>query len=346
MELLDRYLQAVKKHLPWQGQDDIMAELRVNLESQLEDKQSALGRPLTTGEAEDWLKEVGPPLQVAARYQPQQFLIGPSVFPTYYFVLRTAFLWTAIVYSIVSAVQIFASGTPSITAVLEAILRVPVILLNTALWVTLTFAAIEFAFTHYPGLFPAMPGSPANWSPSTLPPLEKGPVFGTTPRSYAHAAAEVVFGCLLLSWLLLIPQHPSFLLGPGAAYLQASPFQLAYIWVLFFWTIIGLNLLQLVWRCVDLWQGTWQSPSPVRPIAFKIFGIVPLLLLLSVRDHVWVFLKHPALDQDRYGEVVDQINQGIYRVLLLICAIVVLQLLWDIGHISVNSYRKHVAAMQ
>ena len=92
MELLDRYLQAVKKHLPWQRQDDIIAELRANLEAQLEDKEAELGRPLTTGEAEDWLKQMGPPMQVAARYQPQQYLIGPAVFPTYWFVLRTGVL--------------------------------------------------------------------------------------------------------------------------------------------------------------------------------------------------------------------------------------------------------------
>ena len=47
MELLDRYLEAVKKHLPWQRQDDIIAELRANLEAQLEDKEAGLGRPLT-----------------------------------------------------------------------------------------------------------------------------------------------------------------------------------------------------------------------------------------------------------------------------------------------------------
>jgi hypothetical protein len=83
MELLDRYLQAVKKHLPRQRQDDIIAELKANLESQLEDKESELGRPLTQGEAEDCLKQLGPPMQVAARYQPQRYLIGPAVFPIY-----------------------------------------------------------------------------------------------------------------------------------------------------------------------------------------------------------------------------------------------------------------------
>lgn len=51
MELLDRYLQAVKKHLPLQRQDDIIAELKANLEAQLEDKEGALGRPLSKAEA-------------------------------------------------------------------------------------------------------------------------------------------------------------------------------------------------------------------------------------------------------------------------------------------------------
>ena len=37
MEILERYLQAVKKYLPWQRQDDIIAELRANLEAQIED---------------------------------------------------------------------------------------------------------------------------------------------------------------------------------------------------------------------------------------------------------------------------------------------------------------------
>ena len=149
MELLDRYLQAVKKHLPWQRQDDIIAELRANLESQLEDKEAELGRPLNTGEVEAWLKQMGPPIQMAARYQPMQYLIGPAIFPTYWFVLRTAFLWALIIYSIVSAVQIVVK-IPSGVAVLEAVLRVPGVLMTTAAWVTLIFAAFEFVATHHP----------------------------------------------------------------------------------------------------------------------------------------------------------------------------------------------------
>ena len=81
MELLDRYLEAVRRNLPWRRQDDIVAELRANLEAQLEDKESALGRPPTREEAEAWVKQLGSPLQMAARYQSQQHLIGPELFP-------------------------------------------------------------------------------------------------------------------------------------------------------------------------------------------------------------------------------------------------------------------------
>src|SRR5450755_2686770 len=88
MDFLDRYLGAVRKHLPWDRQDDIIAELRANLESQLEEKEEELGRPLTAGEWEGWLKELGPPMLMAARYHEPRYLIGPALFPTYWWVLK------------------------------------------------------------------------------------------------------------------------------------------------------------------------------------------------------------------------------------------------------------------
>ena len=110
MELLDRYLQAVKKHLPWQRQDDIIAELRANLEAQLEDKEAELGRPLTKEEAEQWLKQMGSPIQVAARYQRQQYLIGPALFPTYWYVLKLVLTWSTVLYVIAKVVRLRRKG--------------------------------------------------------------------------------------------------------------------------------------------------------------------------------------------------------------------------------------------
>jgi len=339
MELLDRYLQAVKKHLPWQRQDDIIAELKANLEAQLEDKESELGRSLTTGESEDWLRQIGPPMHVAARYQPQQYLIGPAIFPTYWFVLRMAFLWSMVIYSIVSAVAI-ATQNPTGDGVLEAVLRVPGILMQVAAWVTLVFVAFEFAATHYPAKCPAIAALSADWTPSDLPPLETDSEAGKKPRSYAHAVAEVVFGFIFLAWLLLVPQHPYLLLGPGALYLKASPFQFAPVWIPFYWWVLALNVMQLGWNSVGLLRGRWQRPQPWMRLAIKIFGVVPLALLLAVHDQAFFLLRHPELDRAQYGAAVDAINRSIHLGLLIVFALVVLQLLWEIGRMGLEAYRR------
>jgi len=46
MQLIERYIEAVKFWLPQSQQTDIAAELHANLLSQAEDKETALGRPL------------------------------------------------------------------------------------------------------------------------------------------------------------------------------------------------------------------------------------------------------------------------------------------------------------
>jgi hypothetical protein len=92
MELLDRYLQAVRFWLPRKQQDDIIAELGDDLRSQVEERESALGRPLNEDELVALLKQAGHPLWVAGRYQKQQALIGPVLFPLYSFVLKIVML--------------------------------------------------------------------------------------------------------------------------------------------------------------------------------------------------------------------------------------------------------------
>jgi len=329
MELLDRYLQAVKKYLPARRPDDIIAELRANMEAQLEDKEAELGRPLTATEAEDWLRAMGSPAFVASRYQPQQYLIGPTLYPLYLYVLRVTLPWAIAFYAVVNAVLIVFSspGAPSIG---EAVMRTPGVLITVAAWVTLVFAALEFVAARYPEKCPPISGLTGPWSPSSLPPLEKTE-HDRKPRSYAHAVAEVIFGFLLLVWLLLIPGHPFLLMGPGAVVLDVGPFRLADAWWTFYWWIVVLNALQLAWRCIDLLRGAWQYPSKIQHLVFKVFGLAPIVLMLLVRDHAYVLLKHPAIDQVHYGAAVASINKSIPLGLLAIAIIASLQLAWDIG---------------
>ncbi|MGO9338894.1 MAG: HAAS signaling domain-containing protein [Terracidiphilus sp.] len=343
MELLDRYLEAVKKHLPWQRQDDIIAELRANLEAQLEEKEAALGRPLTQAEVEAWLKQLGSPMQMAAPYQPQQYLIGPAIFPIYRNVMKIAITWCIVIYSIATATALLTKA-PQLTDFLHALMNVPMILITTAAWVTLVFAALEYAMTHHRVKLPGMSAPAPAWSPSALPPLDLEAHAGGKRPSYAQAVANLIFGYFFLIWLLLVPKHPYLLMGPGAYYLASGPFQLAHVWVPAYWCVVALSVLQFGWNAHNLFRGRWQKPHRAAHLVLKAVGMVPLILLLTAKDHATVLLKHPALDQVRYGATLDGINRSINWSVALICAIAGFQLVWGIVQLILNAYRKRAAA--
>lgn len=342
MELLDRYLQAVAKHLPWQRQQDIIAELRANLESQLEEKQSELGRSLTPAEAEAWLQQLGSPVRMASQYQPQQCLIGPAIFPLYLYVLRLVAMWVVIIYVVVSTVTIVL-GTPGVQSISEAVLRLPLILIQVAAWVTLVFAAVEFTAVRYPEKCPSIAGFYAKWTPRDLPPL----AVSAPPQSrrrYSYAVAEVIFGFIFLVWLLLLPRYPILIFGPGLKYMLASPFTYAPIWITVYWWIVALNVIQLTWQLIDLIRCAWQQPDRPLHIAIKAFSLIPINLLAHAPGHLYLLLKNPAADLVRYGQAVDNLNRVLHFAFLIVCVIVALQLAWEIVKWILAFWRGRVAA--
>jgi hypothetical protein len=82
MEMIDRYLQAVKFALPKAQRDDIIKELRDSILSQTEEQEAALDRPLSEDEQAELLKKLGSPMQLASRYRKQQHMIGAIIFPS------------------------------------------------------------------------------------------------------------------------------------------------------------------------------------------------------------------------------------------------------------------------
>ncbi len=329
MELLDRYLQAVSRHLPRARQEDVLAELRANLEAQLEDKEAALGRALKQGEAEDWLRELGSPMQVAARYRRQQWLIGPAVFPLYWYVLRTALLWAVVIYGVVSALLILLGQWVSY-AIPAAIARAPWVLFMVAAWVTLAFAGFEFLAARFPDRCAPVMRKLTEWSPASLPPVEN-PHPSLTPKSFAQAVAEVVFGLLLLVWLALLPQHPFLLLGPGVEYLRHSPFAMAPTVMVFYYWVLALNVFQVAWHGLDLLRGAWQRPRLTQHLVFKALAVIPIAVLLGAPGQALVLLKHPARDAAHYGGMVATLNGVVHKALLVVLVIVVAQFGWDLG---------------
>ena len=69
-------------------------------------------------------------LQMAARYQPQQYLIGPAIYPMYLYILRLASMWTIVVYIIVNTIVLVLSSTATSDTVAQAAGRLPFILIR------------------------------------------------------------------------------------------------------------------------------------------------------------------------------------------------------------------------
>ena len=92
MDLLDKYISEVGKHLPRKQRADIEAEIRSTLEDMLDERKPAQGA-VDDATVIELLKEYGPPAEVAARYQTHQhqYLIGPRLFPIFMLVTRIVF---------------------------------------------------------------------------------------------------------------------------------------------------------------------------------------------------------------------------------------------------------------
>lgn len=88
MNLIDRYIAEVGKHLPQKLRPDIEQEIRSVLDDMLEDRSRAAGKPTDEGMVAEVLKEFGAPRKVAASYAPERYLIGPRLFPVFWLVTR------------------------------------------------------------------------------------------------------------------------------------------------------------------------------------------------------------------------------------------------------------------
>jgi hypothetical protein len=278
---------------------------------------------------------------MAARYQRQQYLIGPTVFPMYWYILRLTLTWCAIVYSIAKAVEIAAKGLGA-SAIIGAAMGLPWVLLINAAIVTLVFAVIERAGARFPGKgLPFAPMSPA-WSPAELrAAVEKGK---NEHGSFAKALAEVIFGYVFFAWLLLVPHYPYLMFGPGAWYLASLPYKLAPVWWTFYWCVVAVNGFELAWKTVHFATGTWQKRQRTRHLAMHLLSLLPLGVLLSAPDHALFLLKNPGAGAATLGAQVASANKGVHAALAIALAIVLLQLVWMAGKMALEARRKSLAA--
>ncbi len=266
MSLIDRYLHAVRAHLPAARQDDIIRELSEDLHSQVGEREETLGRPLTDEEQEDFLKKLGHPLMLAARYRPQQHLVGPATFPVYWQTLKIA-LGSALAVQFALAVAGIVGGRP-VNSVIGPVVTFPFGVAITVFgWVTLVFALIDLNM----GQLLAR----SRWSPRNLPAVDE------PARRNWTLLAEIVFSTAFLIWWLAIPRYPFLMFGPGAAFLGLAP-----VWHTVHLAIAVLWAASLVSLWAFLLRPDWARFRSVGRIVTDGIGLVIAIVLYRANEIV------------------------------------------------------------
>jgi hypothetical protein len=271
MDLLERYLQAVGQYLAPATRADVLAELRVNLQAEMDDLAEEKQRSLTESEVAAILKAHGRPMLVAARYLPQRYLIGPEVFPFYLLTLRKAAPLVVLVYFVAHlATFIFSPGPGAFAgSIVSSVAQlVPVLLIFWAL-MTLTFAVLDYVRRHQ--------GEGACWNawdPAKLPPL----THPKKEKSPAGQIADLVIHCLWMLYVFAIPHHPYLVMGPGTLVLAKLSADFAPVWRPFYVALIALLLIQLVVKLIALARRNERRERSLKLLT-NLFGLVPVGIL-------------------------------------------------------------------
>jgi hypothetical protein len=327
MDLLNRYLQAVKVFLPHRDQDDILRELSENLVAQMEDRAETLGRPLTDAEQAEILRRHGHPMVVAGRYRARQYLVGPVFFPIYLFALKVGLGVALIVTIALAAAGVALDGDPVRQAV-QAMLAYPGRALMVFAWTTLVFAGLDLAQQHL--------GVRPDWDPRSLPPVARSEY----PVSRIRAICDLTFAAAGLVWLLLLPSAPYLILGPAAAFAEpGAPLRLAYL------PLVGLAAAMVALHATYVSRPYWTKARAVARLGIHAGYLLLFGFLLAANDSFVIAARAAASDNAaRVGELVNIINISFQIGFLFVVVLTVFEAVRELQRIRSRSASSSTSA--
>jgi hypothetical protein len=266
MNLIDRYVTEVGKHLPRKNRLDIEAELRSTLEDMLEDRSQQTGRPADEALATELLQEYGSPRSVAATYQTHLYLIGPRMFPLYTLVLKIVLFAVTLGLTIATIVSFVAANMTSpelLTALGEFAISLVSALLAAFGNVTLVFAVIE----RFVPTARFEESEKEKWTPAEL---TKQPEPNRV--KIGELVASIVFTAAALLIFNFYPQIVGIWNMENGTWTQIAGLSEA-----FFRYLPWINLSGILTIALNIWlmrQEVWGTATRLMHIGLEIVGIV------------------------------------------------------------------------
>jgi hypothetical protein len=140
--VVELYLLQLKSLLPRARRDDVVAEIGESIAAAIEERERELGRKLDDAETSAILLRYGHPIAVAGRYLPMQQLIGPRVFPLYWYMIQGVVVVIAAIAGIVAAIALLTEPRAT-RAAMQVLVGFFWIALDAAALVTLLFVLLD-----------------------------------------------------------------------------------------------------------------------------------------------------------------------------------------------------------
>lgn len=268
-ELIERYVHEVGQHLPRKMRADIQLELSSLVHDALEERAADSGSEPTTKIAADILREMGKPEDMAASYLPEQYLIGPQLFPVYKLVLTIVLAIIGVLFLVATVFSLFNGEPAEIGGKLWGIVSGfwTTALSNFAI-ITLIFAVIEAVTRQKKDVEVVTMADLEDWDPYKLPKVED-----PDRIKYGELIAGIVFTILAIILFNVFPHWIGIITFSGGADdpvvfpLLAPEFAVHIPWLTMDWTA------EIVLRLIVLGQGRWQKPTRWLEFGLGLFGM-------------------------------------------------------------------------
>jgi len=305
MDLIDRYVTEVGKHLPRKNRLDIEAELRSTLEDTLEDRSQQTGRPADETLAAELLQEYGSPRKVAGTYQTHPYLIGPRLFPTFTLVLQIVLFAVTLGLTIATVVSLVGTNLNSselLKTLGESIANLVGGLVAAFGNVTLVFAILERVL---PDPEIELEG---NWTPAEL---------AKEPEPNQVKVGEAIAGIVFTAaGLIIFNFYPEILAIWNNE--NGTWTQIASVSEAFFHYLPWINLSGLMTIALEIWllrQGTWRILTRALHIGLQLIAIAIATAMLRGPS---LLTFYPGKTSMEVTEVFTAVFRNMVPVILII----------------------------
>lgn len=293
MELIERYIYAVSRHLPENQRADVADELRGLIEDTLEEKGSRSKKTV-----HEVLVELGDPELFVLQYRDtKQYLIGPKLFGMYLKALKlTAAIGLPIglAISLISQIIEQPDNIPGFFVALVG--SVVAIGIQIVFWVTLVFFVLERSNVDGKELAKENP-----WTPEMLPEV-------TTKR---QIPLSDVIGDMI--WYAIIIALPLLSQSVLVAYTdnQSVPFfnpQIAPLWI---GIIVAIGIVGFVKSALKLRVRNWTLGLASFNIAFALIfsaALIALPITTQLINPAFITLLDTHINTANLAEITKAVN--------------------------------------